>query len=325
MKMMVGMGSIDDYPSYVNAGIKAVGGEIFIGYVPHFWMDKYGRKQPLNRREVLYYNVQAGSYSELMILSDMVKAYGVPVSITLNALHYEKESYDDLFSIIHSCMEIGFHRFILADPDFIRVVCEKEIQGIEITVSGEYGEMNAEILKNLCGLGVRRIIFPRQTSIEEMKEMLDLCPQLEYEAFTLNEKCHFTGAYCNSVHCDEFCHMCKIPYRMTCGSEIPKEENDLNQMSFLNEGDWEEQELLGITGCALCALYDYEKIGITHLKIVSRGNGSEATIEDIKKVEEALSILEESQTKAEYIHKMKKSLFPQGCSKNCYASLPDII
>ena len=26
---------------------------------------------------------------------------------------------------------------------------------------------------------------------------------IEYEAFILNERCHYTGAFCSSLHCDE--------------------------------------------------------------------------------------------------------------------------
>ena len=33
-----------------------------------FWAEKYGVIHPLNRREVLFYNVQIGSMSELQIL-----------------------------------------------------------------------------------------------------------------------------------------------------------------------------------------------------------------------------------------------------------------
>lgn len=64
MKITSGLGSIDDYPRYVRAGAD----ELFCGYVPFSWSEKYGTVLPLNRREVLNYNVQIGSFSELEIL-----------------------------------------------------------------------------------------------------------------------------------------------------------------------------------------------------------------------------------------------------------------
>lgn len=34
----------------------------------------------------------------------------------------------------------------------------------------------------------------------------------EFEAFALNELCQFSGAFCNSLHCDEMGYLCRVPY-----------------------------------------------------------------------------------------------------------------
>ena len=52
MKITAGLGSVDDYLPYVEAGAD----EFFCGYVPYEWMQNGGLTYPLNRREVLYYN-----------------------------------------------------------------------------------------------------------------------------------------------------------------------------------------------------------------------------------------------------------------------------
>mgnify|MGYP000662405602 CR=1 FL=1 len=77
MKITSGLGSIDDYPRYARAGAD----ELFCGYVPFSWSEKYGTVLPLNRREVLNYNVQIGSFSELEILANMVQKYQKPVHL----------------------------------------------------------------------------------------------------------------------------------------------------------------------------------------------------------------------------------------------------
>ena len=53
MKIVAGLGSIDEYETFVKAGAD----EFFCGYVPFSWAEKYGVIHPLNRREVLFYNV----------------------------------------------------------------------------------------------------------------------------------------------------------------------------------------------------------------------------------------------------------------------------
>ena len=82
MKIVAGLGSIDEYIPYVKAGAD----EFFCGYVPYSWTEKYGTLLPLNRREVLCSNVQLGAFSELEILASMVKKYEKPVHLTFNSL-----------------------------------------------------------------------------------------------------------------------------------------------------------------------------------------------------------------------------------------------
>ena len=92
MKIVSGMGSIDDYIILVKAGAD----EVFCGYVPYEWNKKYGSLFPLNRREVLYYNIQINSLEDMKILKSMVDVYKVPVSITFNYLYYIEEQYEEI-------------------------------------------------------------------------------------------------------------------------------------------------------------------------------------------------------------------------------------
>lgn len=275
-------------------------------------MLKHGRNYPLNRREVMYYNVQIGSESELMILRRMIDKLQVPVSIAVNALSYGADLYNEIEEIIRKCISMGYESYIVADPGMID--CLSDIEGIKLTVSGELGEMNAGVLRSVRSRAVKRIIFPRQTTISEMKVLCSTFPDdenIEYEAFALNEKCHFTGAYCNSYHCDELCHICRVPYRLVRYDE-EEPETDVETIA-------EEYEGVGMTGCALCHLWKMKQVGVTHLKLVSRGNSSEDTVTDIQALRRAIDILEEAESEAEYVKRLFDEIFPNGCSGNCYA------
>ena len=71
------------------------------------------------------------------------------------------------------------------------------------------------------------------------KNIIKNNPKLEYEAFAMNELCHFHGAFCSSLHCDELCHMCHVPYKIgnvydkheeNCDDKIDKEKRkDLDE------------------------------------------------------------------------------------------------
>ena len=59
MKIVAGLGCIDDYPAFCEAGAD----EFFCGYVPYAWTKRYGTTLALNRREVRWYQLQVGAYS----------------------------------------------------------------------------------------------------------------------------------------------------------------------------------------------------------------------------------------------------------------------
>ena len=151
----------------------------------------------------------------------------------------------------------------------------------------------------------------------------------------MNEMCQFTGAFCNSLHCDEMGYLCKAPYQIgtlktgNAGSEIfnqeingghllpdgfvPDDFHSLHDFSYDSAG-----YLCGETGCGLCALYQLKQAGITHLKLVGRGNYTDYMEKDIRNLRMALNILKESADEMEFRRKLKLQIFPSGCSKNCY-------
>ena len=290
-----------------------------------------GRKStvihPLNRREVLFYNVQIGSMSELQILKKMVDYYGKPVELTFNSIYYTGEQYPVIAEIITQCMAAGFENFIIADPALMLYLRQQKIN-CGIHLSGETAEVNRGMLEQMLPFGIRRVIFHRKNSLEDMQSCIKEAgfPH-EYEAFILNELCHFSGAFCNSLHCDELTHLCRVPYEL--GNLHKKEETDAAQKDVAEtdriqgkEGKGlpldEDGYLTGSTGCGLCALYRMKQVGITHLKLVGRGNYTDFMEKDIRQLRKILDILENSDSEAQYQKKMKASLFPDGCSRNCY-------
>ena len=170
MKIVAGLGSIDEYIKFAEAGAD----EFFCGYVPYSWSQKYGTVLPLNRREVLCYNVQLGAFSELEILSGMMKKYEKPVHLTFNSLYYLPEQYPEIGDIIEKCMGIGFRSYIIADPALIVYLRENGIN-CEIHLSGECGEINSQMVASLAKMRLKRVIFHRKNTFEDMNVVVDKC------------------------------------------------------------------------------------------------------------------------------------------------------
>ena len=330
MKLTVGLGSVDEYIRFSEAGAD----EFFCGYVPYSWTQKYDTMMPLNRREVLCSNVQLGAFSELEILASMIRDYQRPVHLTFNSLFYLPEQYPEIAKIMKACMCLGFQSYIIADPALILYLREHNID-CEIHLSGETGEVNSRMVDFFQQFSLKRVIFHRKSSFDDMKAVINaeksydgLRAETEFEAFILNEMCQFTGAFCNSLHCDELGHLCRIPYwleplKESCtGSSFrqlrPSVPAASSQTDVPNDSDLPEGYLCGATGCGLCALYRLREIGITHLKLVGRGNYTDFMEQDIRMLRQALAILETSTSEKDFQQNMREQLFPQGCSSHCY-------
>lgn len=330
MKLTVGLGSVDEYIRFSEAGAD----EFFCGYVPYSWTQKYDTMMPLNRREVLCSNVQLGAFSELEILASMIRDYQRPVHLTFNSLFYLPEQYPEIAKIMKACMCLGFQSYIIADPALILYLREHNID-CEIHLSGETGEVNSRMVDFFQQFSLKRVIFHRKSSFDDMKAVINaeksydgLRAETEFEAFILNEMCQFTGAFCNSLHCDELGHLCRIPYwleplRESCDDSSfrqlhPSVPAASPQTSLPHTPDLPDGYLCGATGCGLCALYRLREIGITHLKLVGRGNYTDFMEQDIRMLRQALAILETSTSEKDFQQNMRKQLFPQGCSSHCY-------
>ena len=330
MKLTVGLGSVDEYIRFSEAGAD----EFFCGYVPYSWTQKYDTMMPLNRREVLCSNVQLGAFSELEILASMIRDYQRPVHLTFNSLFYLPEQYPEIAKIMKACMCLGFQSYIIADPALILYLREHNID-CEIHLSGETGEVNSRMVDFFQQFSLKRVIFHRKSSFDDMKAVINaeksyggLRAETEFEAFILNEMCQFTGAFCNSLHCDEQGHLCRIPYwlkplKESCtGSSFrqlrPSVPAASSQTDVPNDSDLPDGYLCGATGCGLCALYRLREIGITHLKLVGRGNYTDFMEQDIRMLRQALAILETSASEKDFQLNMREQLFPQGCSSHCY-------
>lgn len=330
MKLTVGLGSVDEYIRFSEAGAD----EFFCGYVPYSWTQKYDTMMPLNRREVLCSNVQLGAFSELEILSSMIRDYQRPVHLTFNSLFYLPEQYPEIAKIMEACMCLGFQSYIIADPALILYLREHNID-CEIHLSGETGEVNSRMVDFFQQFSLKRVIFHRKNNFDDMKAVIDaekshggLRSRTEFEAFVLNEMCQFAGAFCNSFHCDELGHLCRVSYWLEpvddpCDTLVsehlrPSAPATPLQISPPDSSELPDGYLCGATGCGLCALYCFREIGITHLKLVGRGNYTDYMEQDIRILRRALTLLEQSTSEGEFQDTLRHTLFSDKCSKVCY-------
>ena len=296
MRITAGLGALKDYDRLAAAGAD----ELFAGFVPLDWLEKYANFSPLNRREVLLQGIQLSTMDELRLLSRKIADAGVPVAIALNSICYLPEQYPRIAEMLDALADLGFLDWILADPALLLHLRARGVAG-RVHLSGEAGCFSPDALRFFARLGVSRCIFPRKLSPEEMANFVRALPELEYEAFALNELCHYSGAFCASLHCDELEHLCRVPYR-------PSGPNCANA----RPAQVEPGARFGDSGCALCALPALRRAGVTHLKVVGRGAQPERIARDVHLLRRALEL-------GDAPPEVLRALLPEGrCAHRCY-------
>lgn len=296
MKITAGLGKMENLPKLAAAGAD----EVFCGYVPLSWLERYGNRTPMNRREVLLQCLQIDSMDDLKLLGRMARDCGVSVALTFNALYYLPEQYPILCDLFAELLDLGLENWILADPGLMLHLRAQGIHG-RVHLSGEAGCFGPDALAFFRRLGIARCIFPRKITPEEMAICVQSAPELQYEAFLLNENCHYSGAHCFSLHLDEMEPLCRVPYRLT-GPDCPP----------LADGDCAPCGSFGDSGCGLCALPRLRRAGVTHLKVVGRGSHAEWIERDVRLLRRALQLGDVS------ADVLRREILGNRCSGRCY-------
>ncbi len=325
MNIVTPLSCVENYERLVAAGAD----EFFCGYNSHQWLEKFANIVPMNRREYLL-NANICSLEEMKILGRMVEEYKHPVKITFNSLFYLREQYDEVVRVIKELMQLGFDTFIIADLALIMYLKEQHVD-CKVHLSGETCELNRYSMDMFQDLNITRFVFHRKNSVEDIRSCIANYPdkKMEYEAFMLNELCPYTGAFCNSWHCDEMAHVCKIPFRVekynTECSNFAKEEKNMrvfNRVSKINQHTLAElrntEYRFGATGCGVCKIFELEKAGVGFVKVVGRGKDLNLIEKDIKILRRFLDATPQFKNGLEYEKQVKSEVNNGHCNEFCY-------
>lgn len=316
MKILAPLSNVEDFERLVEVGVD----EFYCGMVPIEWIEKYGFD--LNRREFRS-NSALNNLTSLKILKEKSDEFGIQIKITLNSLLYSQGQYEKIAELILKYMDIGFDIYIIADIGLLVYLRERKIP-CKVHISGEMPAINSMTIDLLMNYDITRIIFPRRMSIDDMQGCINKYgTALEYESFILNENCMYTGAFCNTIHCDELRNACYLPYNYAV---FNTEKRDFHvfyrylQMmktcSAKSQIDDKGISKIGDSGCGLCYLHRLKEIGITNLKVVGRGRNIDCLIEDISAVKKALQLTQNYSAK-DYKQTILDEFFDGNC-KNSY-------
>jgi collagenase-like PrtC family protease len=324
----------------VNKLVEAGAKELYCGFVPPQWVEKYGNLSHLNRRpNISLANLK--SFSEMDRIVKQAHKWDAKVYVTLNSHCYLQEHYNLLKPLLKDLSSINIDAFDVADLGLLLTIKEMDLPQ-EIIISGEGMTQNVQTAMFYRDLGASGIIFPRQMEINEIRKIVRQVPEVDFKVFIINERCRFSGGLCTPTHgllenfCETILNKMFHENNLKNSSFLPlKEEVNfrVNQIYYsLKDTGFKGQEWSGLTlkelfrGCGLCAIKEFMEIGVAGLKIVGRGAPTSNKIAWIKMIKWVMDLARTEKT----FESFRKSIIelksdPDRCEigLNCYYPLLD--
>lgn len=263
--------------------------EIYFWVVSDSWEKEYWFKTILNRRDWNLANIS--SYEDWKKLVDYARSKWVKSYVTLNNSPIINNE-ELIIKEIENTIKINPDALIVKDI-YIANLIRKIDKNIEIHCSSLNQVINSEsIIFWIKNFNISRMIFPRNISVNEIKNLCSKFPDLEFEIFIKNDWCYNSDWVCSSLHLEWL----KDWIAYVCNREVAyrSDEEDFNKKySVLTKN---------MNDCKVCMISEiYDIKNLVSLKIVWREKGLEIILNDIKFIQSALNFYRLAESKKEFM------------------------
>lgn len=287
--------------------------EFYMGFHDDEWVKEFGDFTEINRMSGFKKYANPYSFTELLEIAKEIKSYGKYIFITINSASYSQKELDKLKQYFIEFKKANIDGVIVSTPEL--TILAKEC-GIEPVASTMCGIFNADIVAYYKKLGMKRMILPRDLSLDEIEAIIKAHPDVSYEVFLMRNGCQFSDSHCLGFHREKgsICGMLNGSlYRTNARDTDFKSQHDFELNNSLYVKCFHR-----IAACGLCALYRFYKLGVSAYKIVGRSENPKGIITDVKIVKENLKIIESCSSEEEYLKKMK---MPENARDACKLGL----
>lgn len=317
MKILSPLNDIGWARRFAEAGVD----EFYIGFHDDSWTKIFGPHADLNRMSGFGQMANKCSFADLEYVTEEVRRLGKRLFVTLNANCYSVEQLDYIVAKYGpSLAGWGVAGVICSDM----LTAERMMEcGLDVTVSTMAGVYNKYIAREYVNLGVKRIILPRDLTLDEIRSIVKSSSAVEYEVFHMRNGCVFSDSYCLGFHrpeCGSTCSFVRHRDSRTLTSRRSFDQRD--SMAF---NDLMYNSLFHAYACAMCAVYDFLEMGISSLKIVGRADNPQSILEDVISSVKNLEIASVCSSREEYLSKMvMNDMAPSFCRKGHSCYYPEI-
>lgn len=289
--------------------------ELYGGYLPDFWIEKYGHMTSLNRRSFRAANI--ASFEELDRICELCWKKDVPFHLVLNAPIVPE---GDLAPVVDFASELaarGVSGFIVSDLNLLSRLSEARLK-VELHASTLLAAFSLATIRFFTSFGVRRVILSRELALGETCELAKKAGEAKLDIIAFRGKCPNIEGYCSHLHDDPDRRWpCQLPYRKKWVGAF---EKSLKDQVFENISEWEGLD--PFYSCGICALPQLASSGVHSARIEGRGLETEKKLRAVAVLRKMLefckdeSDLERSITIGRSIYVEE---FGMPCSqKNCY-------
>ncbi len=190
MKIVAPIGKLAEVEVLARAGAD----ELYCGLVPPQWLGRF-HAVSANRRP----SGNLSGYRELEAAIAAAHANACALSLVLNAQHYSGDQASAAVDLAQDFIDRGGDALIVSDLGVLDTVAAR-MPHARIHVSSVATCRNAGAARFCRELGARRLILPRDVTLDEACEIAAEVPDIEIEAFILNDGCVYEEGLCNTIH-----------------------------------------------------------------------------------------------------------------------------
>lgn len=308
IKILAPVDKVEEVEQLIEAGAD----ELYCGLISRDWIRRY-TLAALNRRPSPAANFK--SFEDLKECIEIANSHKVPVELTINEHYYTEEQYPFLLDFTQKAIDAGVDSIIVSDLAFLLTLRDKYAE-IKIHVSTGGTAFNSEAIKFYSDLGAGRVQLPRHLTIQEIREIHREISNVETGVFILNSKCANVDGFCTFLHFASadpaFNNACMLPYEVYVES---CEDNEKQIIAGVRQKVWQRFHI-DDRPCGACALYEFNEIGLTYVKIVGRGYPTTKKVTDIKFVHTLLNFLDKNPPKNEFTN-VAKNLYTLTYNRPC--------
>jgi collagenase-like PrtC family protease len=285
---------VDEIAPLVAAGAR----ELYCGVVPSNWVAQFNTGA-VNRR----YFANFPGLSEVAKGVEAAHALGAKLFMVLNAQHYGDAQLDALVELGASFQRMGGDAVIVADMTLILALRER-VPALAVHVSSVASCRNSAAVALYRDLGVRRVILPRDVTLDEIETIARRAPDVEIEAFVLNDGCVFEEGVCHTIHLPKKLGgpICIDSYQFetvnAAGEPMPHRaarrllENDEDYKRWLwyrfGCGFSTTDNGFPYGPCGLCAIHRLQQSGVASIKIAGREGATGRKVKSVEMVRRVL-------------------------------------